>query len=189
MPVCDPYAEKAKDKLQNKCNDKTGRWVKKSRDDVMDDLIACRAKAQERRERIKTAKRELRTLHKVQKMYYKLCNEHAMTKVQLQLLQRHVNVMGDKIPKKKAPRKKKAPMRDYTAAEASKMFEEAAERQQARFDNIIDKYESIWHEEFPELAPPVDLEAERDKEARANYKTPSVVHYPQVKRKPKAAKV
>lgn len=177
MPVCRRDAKGAANRLENKCNETTGRWVKRPRDEVIADLIRCRTKAQERKERMKTARREIKTLHKMQKMYYKLCHENAVLKVHSQILQRHVNVLEDKMPKARKPRVKKAPMKEYTKAEMDAMHEAAAERNIARMDDVIDRYTKVWELENPGEEVPVDFEAEREKQLKQDSKAvPGVVH-------------
>lgn len=182
MPPCDETAKKAQDRLNNRCNRETGRWVRKTRDDVMADLVKCRTKTQQKRELLKISKREIRTLKKVQALYYKLCMENAKLKVQGHLMQRHVNKLEDAMAakKKRKPGVKKPPMKEYTAAERDAQYKEVAERQAARMDSVIQRQIEIWKMENPGAAIPVDFQEESDKLIKSKM-TPVAILIPRKK--------
>ena len=175
MPACNPNSKKAKDRVNYKCNTTTGRWVSKSRSDLVAAVIRGKEKTQAKREALKVAKREMKTLHKMQKLYYELCLQNAKLKVQTQLLQRQVNVLEDKMPKKRKPKVKKPAMKNYTQTEINKLHEEAAAKQAARMNEIIERQIDNWKQENPGVALPVDFQAEADHVNKAKA-PPSVVN-------------
>lgn len=166
MPCNSKSAKYAESPYMFECNAKTNRWNKRQVDAVARDLEKCQEKNAEKRETLKLAKREMKTLYKVQKMHHELCVKAAKDKVHAQLLQRRVNALENELAaaappaqkKKKGPTRKRLTLPKYTAADLERMAEEVAQRNAARMDAVIERATERWQLENPGRALPVDFQ-------------------------------
>lgn len=186
MPPCNPKSAKAT-QLDFRCNLETGRYVKKTTDELVKELTRAQHKTLIKKEKLRSARREIKTLAKVQKVYNKLILDHMKLRVHVELLTKHIRKVE---PKVKKPTKKKAVLPKLTMAEISQLTKESNERYNSKIDDIYRKVQEDFVAENPGVALPVDFMAERDiQAAKLTTEAKKVVHIliPRKKAKPSAS--
>jgi len=186
MPPCNPKNAKAQ-KLDFKCNTETGRYVKKTTDELVKELSRAQHKTLLKKEKLRTARREMKTLAKVQKVYNKLMLEHIKLKVHVEMLTKHIRKVE---PKDKKPSKKKAVLPKLTMAEIAQLTKESNERYNSKIDDIYKRVQEDFVAENPGVDLPVDFLAEREVQTKKlTAEAKKVVHIliPRKKIKPVAA--
>jgi hypothetical protein len=164
MPACDKSNPKAQDRIRFKCNPTTGRYNKKTEDDLVADVVKCKSKVENKRLLLKTQRSELKTLKKVQKMYHQLAQDNARLKLNVEILQTHIKKINDSADAKlnaktkRAQSKKKKPT--MTVLEMNQKMKENAAKQTSRMDEVCRRAEEMFKLQNPDIAIPVDFQAE-----------------------------